>query len=93
VRSDVVVIAGIGLQDPAQMRFAQDDEMIDVPADPKFRSDLQAWSKALPIARIAASSNAMSAIGMTIMGTSRTIRVGALEHLSVTEARSCFGNF
>ena len=29
MRSDVVVIAGIGTQNPTQMRFAQDDEMID----------------------------------------------------------------
>ena len=29
VRSDVVVIAGIGSQDPAQMGFAPDDVMIE----------------------------------------------------------------
>jgi hypothetical protein len=28
MRSDVIVIVGIGSQDPAQMRLAQDDKML-----------------------------------------------------------------
>src|SRR5450631_1395603 len=41
---DVVVIAGIGTQNPTQMRFAQDDEMIDTLAPD--RSD-QPFGKAI----------------------------------------------
>src|SRR5262249_26554982 len=44
VRSDVVVIASIGSQDPAQMCFAPDDEMVDAFAPD--RSD-QPFSEAI----------------------------------------------
>jgi hypothetical protein len=45
MRSDVVVIASIGTQNPAQMRVAQDDEMIhtlatDRPDQPFSEADL-----------------------------------------------------
>src|SRR4029453_18800897 len=63
--------------------------MISGTADPKFRSDLQARSKASPIAKVAASSNQRSWIGVIAVGTSRA---GALKRLSVTEARSRFGD-
>src|SRR5512132_1634909 len=59
-------------------------------ADPK--SDLQALSKASPIAEVAASSNQTFWLGMTFIGTSRKARAGAQERLSVTEARSRFGD-
>ena len=61
-------------------------------ADPKFRSDLQARSKASPIAKVAASSNQTFWVGMTVKGTSRKIRAGAQERLSVAEARIRFGD-
>jgi hypothetical protein len=40
VCSDFVVIAGISFQDPAQVRLAQDDDMVDAltPIDPISRS-------------------------------------------------------
>src|SRR5262245_3689809 len=44
VRPDLVVIAGISLQDPAQMRLAQDDDMVDALAPD--RSD-QSFGKAI----------------------------------------------
>src|SRR5664280_705026 len=44
MRSDVIVIASIGSQDPAQMRLAQDDEMIHTLAP--HRSD-QPFGKAI----------------------------------------------
>ena len=51
----------------AIIRFA----MISGTADPKFRSDLQALSKASPIAKVAASSNQTFWVGMIFIGTSR----------------------
>src|ERR1043166_474608 len=66
--------------------------MISSPADPQFRSDLQARSKASPIAKVAASSNQTFWIGVIAVGTSRKARAGAQERLSVTEARSRFGD-
>src|SRR4029453_3475227 len=66
--------------------------MISGTADPKFPSDLQARSKASPIAKVAASSNQTSWIGMLFIGASRKARAGALERLSVTEVRSRFGD-
>jgi hypothetical protein len=62
--------------------------MISGTADPKFRSDLQARSKASPIAKVAASSNQTFWIGVIAVGTSRA---GA-QKLSVTKARSRFGD-
>jgi hypothetical protein len=46
----------------------------------------------LPIPEVAASSNQTSWIGMIFINTSREARAGALKRLSVTEARSCFGD-
>jgi hypothetical protein len=53
---------------------------------------LQARSKASPIAKVAASSNQTSWIGILFIGASRKARAGAPERLSVTEARSRFGD-
>ena len=48
VRSDVIVIASIGSQDPAQMRLAQDDDMVHTLAPD--RPDQQSHSaKARPV--------------------------------------------
>src|SRR4030095_5550999 len=66
--------------------------MISGTADPKFPSDLQARSKASPIAKVAASSNQTFWIAMVFTGASRKAQAGALERLSVTEARSRFGD-
>ena len=44
--------------------------MISGTADPKFRSDLQARSKASPIAKVAASSNPTSPIGVIVTDSS-----------------------
>jgi hypothetical protein len=57
--------------------------MISDAADPKFPSDLQARSKASPIAKVAASSNQTFWIGMIFIAASRKARAGALERLSV----------
>src|SRR5664280_756107 len=47
MRSDVIVIASIGSQDPAQMRLAQDDEMIHTLAtdrpDQPFSEAILPW--------------------------------------------------
>src|SRR4026208_935608 len=66
-----------------------------VQAIPKLRSDLQALSKASPIAEVAVSSNATFWIGILLIGTSRKRKrrgAEARKRLSVTEARSCFGD-
>src|SRR6185437_6089326 len=70
------------------IRFAMISRTVQ--ADPKFRSALQARSKASPIARVAASSNQMFWIGMTFIRTSRILLVEARKRLSVIEARSRF---
>jgi hypothetical protein len=44
VRPDLVVIAGVSLQDPAQMHLAQDEDMVDAFAPD--RSD-QSFGKAI----------------------------------------------
>src|SRR5512141_1895670 len=49
-----------------------------VMADPKFRSVLQARSKASPIAKVATSSNQTFRIGMIFIGTSRKERLCGL---------------
>jgi hypothetical protein len=49
-------------------------------------------SKASPIAKVAASSNQTFWVGMIVIGTSRKVRAGAQERLSITEARSRFGD-
>jgi len=46
VRPDLVVIAGVSLQDPAQMRLAQDDDMVDALAPD--RSDQSFGKTVLP---------------------------------------------
>jgi hypothetical protein len=54
VRSDLVVIAGISLQNPAQVSLAQDDDMVDALAPD--RSDQSS------IAAIASMSNGAMAV-------------------------------
>src|SRR4029077_17174637 len=68
--------------------------MISGTADPKFRSDLHALSKASPIAEVAVSSNQTFWVGVVFIVTSREARAGALYYycLSVTEAQSRFGD-
>jgi hypothetical protein len=44
VRPDLVVIAGISLQDPAQVRLAQDDDMVDALAPDRSN---QSFGKAI----------------------------------------------
>src|SRR4029077_14786313 len=52
--------------------------MISGTADPKFRSDLHALSKASPIAEVAVSSNKTFWVGVVFIVTSREARAGAL---------------
>src|SRR6185312_15668434 len=59
--------------------------------DPIIRIDSQVRLKALPIAKVAASSNTTSSIGVMVIGTSQTVRAER-RNLSVTEARSRFGD-
>ena len=60
--------------------------------DPKRWSDTQARSKASPIADVAASSNESYCIELPVIVTSRMNERGARQRLSVTVARSYFGD-